>query len=134
MVYIKSISHARFSSSNPHLNLAVFQGVPIRIEIGPRDVSNRSLVISRRDIPGKQGKVFGVSMEPAILVPYVKDKLDEIQAALLSMATSFRDRYIVGIMQNLKLNYRWTNWKYQFLMLILCMPCTLSIHALEHQI
>uniref|UniRef100_A0A7C8Z0Q7 proline--tRNA ligase n=1 Tax=Opuntia streptacantha TaxID=393608 RepID=A0A7C8Z0Q7_OPUST len=78
-------------------NFWEMKGVPIRIEIGPRDVSNRSLVISRRDIPGKQGKVFGVSMEPAILVPYVKDKLDEIQAALLSMATSFRDSNIVDV-------------------------------------
>ena len=85
--------------------MAGFQGVPIRIEIGPRDVSNRSVVISRRDIPGKQGKVFGVSMEPTILVSYVKDKLDEMQVALLSMATSFRDRYIFHIMENLRLNY-----------------------------
>ena len=53
------------------------------------------MVVSRRDIPGKQGKVFGVSMEPDALVPYVKDKLDEIQASLLSMATSFRDRYVL---------------------------------------
>ncbi|KAJ8427781.1 hypothetical protein Cgig2_021412 [Carnegiea gigantea] len=72
-------------------NFWEMKGVPIRIEIGPRDVSNRSVVISRRDIPGKQGKVFGVSMEPNILVSYVKDKLDEMQVALLSMATSFRD-------------------------------------------
>lgn len=64
------------------------------MEIGPRDVLNKSVVISRRDIPGKQGKVFGVSMEPDVLVSYVKDKLEEIQASLLSMAVSFRDRYI----------------------------------------
>ena len=73
----------------------ISQGVPIRVEIGPRDVLNKSVVVSRRDIPGKQGKVFGVSMEPDALVPYVKDKLDEIQASLLSMATSFRDRYVL---------------------------------------
>lgn len=64
----------------------------MRIEIGPRDVSSESVVISRRDVPGKQGKVFGVSMESSTLVAYVKDKLDEIQLALLSTATSFRDR------------------------------------------
>uniref|UniRef100_A0A803N5I8 proline--tRNA ligase n=1 Tax=Chenopodium quinoa TaxID=63459 RepID=A0A803N5I8_CHEQI len=73
-------------------NFWEMKGVPVRIEIGPRDVLNKSVVISRRDIPGKQGKVFGVSMEPDVLVSYVKDKLDEMQASLLSMATSFRDR------------------------------------------
>ncbi|KAL2897272.1 Proline--tRNA ligase chloroplastic/mitochondrial [Bienertia sinuspersici] len=68
---------------------AGIKGVPVRIEIGPRDVLNKSVVISRRDIPGKQGKVFGVSMEPNVLVSYIKDKLDEIQASLLSMADHF---------------------------------------------
>lgn len=52
------------------------------------------MVVSRRDVPGKQGKVFGVSMEPSSLESYVKDKLDEIQSSLLERATSFRDRCI----------------------------------------
>ncbi|CAO2826073.1 unnamed protein product [Amaranthus hypochondriacus] len=78
-------------------NFWEMKGVPIRVEIGPRDVLNKSVVVSRRDIPGKQGKVFGVSMEPDALVPYIKDKLDEIQASLLSMATSFRDSNIVDV-------------------------------------
>lgn len=73
----------------------VFQGVPLRIEIGPRDVSSGSVVISRRDVPGKQGKVFGISMEPSILVAYVKDKLDEIQSSLLERAMSYRDRQVL---------------------------------------
>lgn len=50
------------------------------------------MVVSRRDIPGKQGKVFGISMEPSTLVAYVKDKLNEVQASLLEKAVSFRDR------------------------------------------
>lgn len=69
------------------------QGIPLRIEIGPRDVSSNSVVVSRRDIPGKAGKVFGISMEPSTLVAYVKEKLDEIQSSLLEKALSFRDRY-----------------------------------------
>ncbi|XP_038683147.1 proline--tRNA ligase, chloroplastic/mitochondrial-like isoform X2 [Tripterygium wilfordii] len=73
------------------------KGVPLRIEIGPRDVSSGSVVISRRDIPGKQGKVFGISMEPSILEAYVKDKLDEIQPSLLARATSFRDSNIEDV-------------------------------------
>lgn len=52
------------------------------------------MVVSRRDVPGKQGKVFGISMEPSSLEGYVKDKLDEIQSSLLGRATSFRDRCI----------------------------------------
>ncbi|CAN1746146.1 Proline--tRNA ligase, chloroplastic/mitochondrial [Linum perenne] len=78
-------------------NFWEMKGVPIRIEIGPRDVSSGSVVISRRDVPGKQGKVFGISMEPSILVGYVKDKLDEVQASLLEKAISFRDSNIVDV-------------------------------------
>jgi prolyl-tRNA synthetase len=55
------------------------------------------VVISRRDVPGKQGKVFGISMEPSILEGYVKDKLGEIQASLLGQATLFRDRCMLLI-------------------------------------
>ncbi|CAL1404890.1 unnamed protein product [Linum trigynum] len=78
-------------------NFWEMKGVPIRIEIGPRDVASGSVVISRRDVPGKQGKVFEISMEPSTLVGYVKDKLDEIQASLLAKATSFRDSNIVDV-------------------------------------
>ncbi|KAK4379116.1 hypothetical protein RND71_000978 [Anisodus tanguticus] len=59
-------------------NYYEMKGVPLRIEIGPRDVSSGTVVISRRDVPGKQGKVFGISMEPSALGAYVKDKLNEV--------------------------------------------------------
>ncbi|KAK6936821.1 Proline-tRNA ligase, class II, C-terminal [Dillenia turbinata] len=78
-------------------NFWEMKGVPLRIEIGPRDVSSRSVVISRRDMPGKQGKVFGISMEPSVLEAYVKDKLDDIQSSLLQRATSFRDSNLVDV-------------------------------------
>ncbi|CAL9008730.1 unnamed protein product [Prunus brigantina] len=70
-------------------NFWEMKGVPLRIEIGPRDVSSGSVVVSKRDVPGKQGKVFGISMEPSNLEAYVKDKLDEIQSSLLRQAESF---------------------------------------------
>ncbi|XP_022724280.1 proline--tRNA ligase, chloroplastic/mitochondrial-like isoform X2 [Durio zibethinus] len=76
-------------------NFWEMKGVPLRIEIGPRDVSSGTVVISRRDVPGKQGKVFGISMEPSILEAYVKDRLDEIQSSLLQRAISFQDSYFV---------------------------------------
>ncbi|XP_027162177.1 proline--tRNA ligase, chloroplastic/mitochondrial isoform X1 [Coffea eugenioides] len=78
-------------------NFWEMKGVPLRIEIGPRDVSSGTVVISRRDIPGKQGKVFGISMDCSILVAYVKGLLDEIQSCLLERATSFRDCNIVDV-------------------------------------
>ncbi|KAI3720705.1 hypothetical protein L2E82_31697 [Cichorium intybus] len=78
-------------------NFWEMKGVPLRIEIGPRDVSSKSVVVSRRDIPGKPGKVFGISMEPSVLIPYVKEKLEEIQLSLLEKATSFRDSNIVDV-------------------------------------
>ena len=36
------------------------RGVPLRIEIGPRDVEKNAVVLARRDMPGKEGKTFGV--------------------------------------------------------------------------
>ncbi|KAA8533688.1 hypothetical protein F0562_031205 [Nyssa sinensis] len=78
-------------------NFWEMKGVPLRIEIGPRDVSSGSVVVSRRDVPGKQGKVFGISMEPSVLVAYIKEKLDEIQSSLLGRATSYRDSNIVDV-------------------------------------
>lgn len=78
-------------------NFWEMKGIPLRIEIGPRDVSSNSVVVSRRDVPGKAGKVFGISMEPSTLVAYVKEKLDEIQTSLLEKALSFRDSNIVDV-------------------------------------
>ncbi|KAB2622489.1 proline--tRNA ligase-like [Pyrus ussuriensis x Pyrus communis] len=78
-------------------NFWEMKGVPVRIEIGPRDVSSQTVVICRRDVPGKQGKVFGISMEPSILEAHIKDKLDEIQSSLLEKAKSFRDCNIVDV-------------------------------------
>jgi len=58
-------------------------------------VANESVVISKRDIPGKQGKLFGISIEPSNLETYVEHKLDEIQSSLLERAIAFRDRFIL---------------------------------------
>ena len=72
--------------------LHFIQGVPLRIELGPRDVSKKTVVTSRRDIPGKQGKEFGISMEPSVLECHVRQRLEDIQAGLLERALVFRDR------------------------------------------
>jgi len=73
------------------------KGVPVRIEVGPRDVANSCCVVARRDRPGKEGKQFGVSTEPTAIVNTVDGLLDDIQANLLKEATEFRDANIVDV-------------------------------------
>ena len=34
------------------------RGVPLRLEIGPRDVAKGSVALARRDVPGREGKSF----------------------------------------------------------------------------
>ncbi len=67
------------------------RGVPLRVEIGPKDVEKNSVALARRDQPGKAGKTF-VSQDG--LEHTVAALLDEIQAALLARATAFRDEHI----------------------------------------
>jgi prolyl-tRNA synthetase len=67
------------------------RGVPIRLEIGPKDVAKNSVALARRDIPGKAGKEF-VSQDG--LVQTLRDRLAAIQANLLQQATEFRDSHL----------------------------------------
>ena len=67
------------------------RGVPLRIEIGPKDVQNNSVALARRDIPGRDGKTF---VPQAGLLNSVKSLLDEIQQNMLAKATRFRDEHI----------------------------------------
>jgi len=64
------------------------RGVPLRIEIGPRDVAQNVAVIARRDIPGKEGKQ---SISQAGIAQTVQGLLVTMQAAMLARATKFRD-------------------------------------------
>jgi prolyl-tRNA synthetase len=65
--------------------------VPVRVEIGPRDVEKGSVALARRDRPGREGKSF-VSQEG--IASTVSSLLAEIQAALLQRATEYRDANI----------------------------------------
>ena len=67
------------------------RGVPLRLEVGPRDVETGSVMAARRDIPGREGKVILPQAEVAVKV---KELLEEIQANLLKKATAFRDSHI----------------------------------------
>ena len=64
------------------------KGVPLRIEIGPRDIENEQVVFARRDIPGKEGKTF---IPIADVAETATQMLDTIQAGMLKRATEFRD-------------------------------------------
>jgi len=63
------------------------RGVPLRIEIGPRDVAKGTVVLARRDRPGKEGKSL-VSRDN--LAAAVEKMLAEIQKALYDRALAFR--------------------------------------------
>ena len=65
-----------------HVMCFVVQGVPVRVEVGPRDVQQGTCVVSRRDQPGKPGKQFGVPLEPEPFVSHVKSLMQEIQQNL----------------------------------------------------
>ncbi len=70
------------------------RGVPIRMEIGPRDVEKQSVALARRDIPGKEGKQF-VPQEGVAAA--VQDLLESIHATMLQQATGMRDANLFEI-------------------------------------
>ncbi len=67
------------------------RGVPVRVEIGPKDVEKGSVALARRDRPGREGKTF---VSQTDLASTVSGLLVEIQDALLKRATKFRDANI----------------------------------------
>jgi prolyl-tRNA synthetase len=64
------------------------RGVPLRVEIGPKDVQKGTVVLARRDKPGKEGKSF---VPQAGLSQAVAQALDAIQKALYERALNFRN-------------------------------------------
>jgi prolyl-tRNA synthetase len=65
------------------------QGVPIRVEIGPRDIANGTVSIARRDEPPKQKHAIALNEFPKMAA----ELLDSIQSNLLEKAVDFRDRH-----------------------------------------
>jgi prolyl-tRNA synthetase len=66
------------------------RGVPLRLEVGPKDVANNKVMAARRDMPGRDGKS---QLELENLGNLVDALLKEIQASLLEKATSFRENH-----------------------------------------
>ncbi len=65
------------------------RGVPIRVELGPKDLANNTCVLARRDVPGKEGKEMGVPLTTA--AERIGQLLKTIQDDLLARARRFRD-------------------------------------------
>ena len=65
------------------------RGVPLRIEIGPKDIANGTVALARRDNPGKEGKSF-VPQEG--LVKFIRETLDDVQESLHKRALAFREK------------------------------------------
>jgi prolyl-tRNA synthetase len=63
------------------------RGVPLRIEIGPKDVAKGTVVLGRRDKPGKEGKSF---VQQTNIAATVTKALKEVQSALFERALAFR--------------------------------------------
>jgi prolyl-tRNA synthetase len=63
------------------------RGVPLRVELGPKDVAKQSAVLARRDRPGKEGKT---SAALADLPSTIQKLLTEIQQSLHDKALAFR--------------------------------------------
>ncbi len=69
------------------------RGVPVRMEIGPRDVEKNNAVLARRDVLGRKGKQF-VSQDG--IVEVLQSLLADIQSSLLEDARLFRDAHIAA--------------------------------------
>lgn len=67
------------------------RGVPVRMEVGPKDVEKGTVALARRDIAGRDGKQF---VPQDNLAARVLDLLAEVQAGLLQQAADFRDANI----------------------------------------
>lgn len=89
-----------------------FQGVPVRIAIGPRDLENKTVEIARRDTLEKKT----VSTEG--LDQYIDDLLNEIQANLFQRALDFQKQNthqvnsweeFVDVMEN-KTGFAYAHW------------------------
>jgi prolyl-tRNA synthetase len=68
------------------------RGVPLRLEIGPKDVAKKSVVLARRDRPGKEGKSFVLQEGIAAAVSQL---LEEIQKSLYDRALEFRKAHTI---------------------------------------
>src|SRR3984893_11741753 len=65
------------------------RGVPVRVELGPKDLANNACVLARRDLPGKEAKEMNVPLAAA--PARIGEMLRAMQTDLLERARRFRD-------------------------------------------
>jgi prolyl-tRNA synthetase len=65
------------------------RGVPVRVELGPKDLATNACVLARRDLPGKEAKQLGVPLAEA--PQRIVGMLKVMQADLLERARKFCD-------------------------------------------
>jgi prolyl-tRNA synthetase len=63
------------------------RGVPVRVELGPKDVAKESVMLARRDRPGREGKV---SASIADLAATIERLLADIHKSMFEKALAFR--------------------------------------------
>ena len=71
------------------------RGIPLRVEIGPRDIANNAVFVGRRDLPHRQKQ----SLDRDAFVAQIGSMLDEIQNNLYSRACTFKDAHTHRIAQ-----------------------------------
>jgi prolyl-tRNA synthetase len=65
------------------------KGVPVRVELGPKDLAKAACVLARRDLPGKEAKEMGVPLTAA--PGRIGEMLQAMQKCLFDRARLFRD-------------------------------------------
>jgi prolyl-tRNA synthetase len=70
------------------------RGVPLRLELGPRDLAEGHVMASPRNKPGREGK-FTIPMEG--IADTVKTVLTNIQSEMLASALEFRNNHIYDV-------------------------------------
>jgi prolyl-tRNA synthetase len=65
------------------------RGVPVRVELGPKDLEKNACVLARRDLPGKEAKQMGVPLSAA--PARIGAMLQAMQTDLLERARRCRD-------------------------------------------
>jgi len=69
------------------------KGIPLRVEIGPKDIAQNAVYVGRRDKRPNEK----ISMKRNQLVSEIQDLLDQIQNNLFGRAMSFRKEHTVNI-------------------------------------
>jgi prolyl-tRNA synthetase len=65
------------------------KGVPVRVELGPKDLEKKACVLARRDLPGKEAKEMGVPLSGA--PQRIGEMLKQMQTDLRDRALKFRE-------------------------------------------